>query len=273
VSRDEKTIAGFGDEWSRFDQSGADARDLTAAFNAYFTLFPWQELPPEACGLDLGCGSGRWARMVAKRVGRVICVEPSAHALNVARRTADQCLFIQGAAGELPFRENTMDFCYSLGVLHHTPQPAAGLADAVRCLKPGAPVLVYLYYAFDNRPAWFRSLWRASDAGRVLISRLPNGLRYWITQVIAAVVYYPLARLASFVERAGRSVERFPLSAYRHCNFYMMRNDALDRFGTRLEKRFTEAEVLGLLEGAGLERVTVGGPPFWSGLGFKPSPQ
>jgi hypothetical protein len=46
-----------------------------------------------------------------------------------------------------------MDFGYSLGVLHHLPDPRAGLAACVTKLKPGAPMLVYIYYAFDNRPA------------------------------------------------------------------------------------------------------------------------
>jgi hypothetical protein len=51
-----------------------------------------------------------------------------------------------------------------------------------------------------------------------------------------------------------------------------MRTDALDRFGTRLEKRFTRPQVTELLEDAGLERVRVSdAPPYWCAVGFKPS--
>jgi SAM-dependent methyltransferase len=200
----------------------------------------------------------------------LIGIEPSDQALVVAKRNAVDCQFIRGAAGELPIKDCSFDFAYCLGVLHHTPEPLVGLTDTVRSLKPGAPLLVYLYYALDNRPAWFRLLWRASDAMRDRVSHLPFRLRYIISQLIAACVYLPLARLAALVERTGRDVDGFPLSAYRNRGFYLMRNDALDRFGTRLERRFTRSEVAELLDAAGLERVTVDGPPYWCAVGYKP---
>ncbi|MCY7329778.1 MAG: class I SAM-dependent methyltransferase, partial [Saprospiraceae bacterium] len=64
--------------------------------------------------------------------------------------------------------DGAMDFGYSLGVLHHIPDTRAALAACVRKLKPGAPFLLYLYYAFDNRPWWFKALWRLSDVVRRL---------------------------------------------------------------------------------------------------------
>ena len=49
-----------------------------------------------------------------------------------------------------------------------------------------------------------------------------------------------------------------------------MRNDALDRFGTRLEKRYSREEVRVLLEGAGLEKVDIAdGPPWWVAVGWR----
>jgi hypothetical protein len=82
-----------------------------------------------------------------------------------------------------------------------------------------------------------------SDRGRKVISHLPYGLRYKVSQVIAGLVYCPLVRTARLVETLGINVANFPLSAYRDRSFYVMRADALDRFGTRLEQRFTKIEV------------------------------
>jgi SAM-dependent methyltransferase len=243
---------------------------LALTFESYFRIFPWEVLQEYATGFDLGCGSGRWAALAAPRVGKLICIEPSQQALRVAERNAADCAFVRGTAGQLPLRAGSMDFGYCLGVLHHTFDPLAGLTDAVRSLKPGAPFLVYLYYALDNRPPWFRLLWRVTDAVRRRVSRWPYRLRYTISQAIAALVYLPLARLAAVVERTGRDVDGFPLSAYRHRGFYIMRNDALDRFGTSIERRFTRSEVTELLEAAGLDRVTVDGPPYWCAVGYKP---
>ena len=68
---------------------------------------------------------------------------------------------------------------------------------------------------------------------------IPHGIRYAMSQVIAALVYWPLARSAKLAEYLGMNVVNFPLAPYRNWGFYVMRTDALDRFGTRLEQRFT----------------------------------
>ena len=81
-------------------------------------------------------------------------------------------------------------------MLHHIPDTASALADAARKLKPGAPFLLYIYYAMENRPRWYRALWRASEGARHLVARTPFGLRKAMTTLIAATVYWPLARAA-----------------------------------------------------------------------------
>lgn len=264
------TVEGFGYEWTKFDQSEVNRDELEGIFQQYFAIFPWDSLPPDAVGFDLGCGSGRWAPFVASRTGSLVCIDASIDALRVASRNVPECPLVLGAAGALPLRPSCMDFGYSLGVLHHIPEPLRGLRDAVGALKPGAPFLVYLYYAFDNRPRWFQVVWRASDTIRRFVSRCPAPVRYGISQVLAVAVYLPLARFAALLERRGRTVGSMPLAAYRHRSFYTMRTDALDRFGTRLEHRFTQAEVTALLERAGLERVTVSDSmPYWCAVGYK----
>jgi glycosyltransferase involved in cell wall biosynthesis/SAM-dependent methyltransferase len=270
---DRRTVAGFGYEWTRFDQSPRSEDELRATFSQYFAVFPWSVLPPNSAGVDVGCGTGRWARFAAERAQTMYCIDPSLETLRVAGRLlrdTTNCSFVAAAAGELSFRRDAMDFGYSLGVLHHTPDPLRVLRDAVSTLKPGAPFLVYLYYALDNRPAWFRAAWRVSDLARRAVSTLPSSLRYAFSQVVAGLVYYPLARAALLLERTGRDVARLPLSAYRHRSFYAMRTDALDRFGTRLERRFTAAEVRELMEQAGLERIVISpSAPYWCAVGYR----
>ncbi len=265
------TVEGFGYEWTKFDQSAADPEESERLFDEYFRIFPWESLPVDSLGFDLGSGSGRWARLAAARAGALMCIDASAQALEVTRRNAPDCPTIQACAGALPLRPASMDFAYSLGVLHHIPDPARGLRDAVRALKPGAPFLVFLYYALDNRPWWFRVIWRMSDVVRRLLSRRLSWVRYGASQVLAVVVYLPLARLAAFLEKRGRDVRALPLSAYRDRSFYVMRTDALDRFGTVLEHRFTRDEMRALMEDAGLEKVTFSEEaPYWCAVGYKP---
>jgi SAM-dependent methyltransferase len=85
----------------------------------------------------------------------------------------------------------------ALGVLHHVPDTAAAIRSCAELLKPGAPLLLYLYYATGNRPRWFRWLWHLSNAARLLIRRLPPRPKQLVTDLIALAVYWPLSRLAS----------------------------------------------------------------------------
>ena len=270
---DRATVDDFGREWRRFDQSAVSNAEVRRRFGEYFALFPWDRLPRDAVGFDAGCGSGRWAALVAPRVGRLHCVDASAAALSVAQKGLvglSNVDFHAAPLDAMPLPDNSMDFGYSLGVLHHLPDPAAGLAACVNKLKRGAPMLVYIYYAFENRPAWFRLLWRASDLLRHALSKAPFRLKSAIAELLAACVYWPLARAARLSERLGGNVANWPLSAYRRRSYYAMRTDALDRFGTRLEHRMTQAEIKVLMEQAGLSEIRFrDGVPFWCAIGRK----
>ena len=143
-------------------------------------------------------------------------------------------------------------------------------ADCVAKLKKGAPFLLYLYYAFDNKPWWFKLIWQATQPFEFVISRLPFSLRYFLSQIIAFIVYFPLARFSLLLEKLGFEVDSVPLSAYRSLSFYRMRTDALDRFGTRLAKRFTRGEIKKMMENAGLDNIIFSDSvPYWCAMGYK----
>ena len=279
-NRDPSVIDDFGAEWARFDQSALDERERQLLFDAYFAVFPWHRLPAGAIGMDVGCGSGRWARSVAPRVGRLMAVDPAAAALAVAKTALVEhpnVSFHHTDVDNLPAEDSSLDFAYSLGVLHHVPDTARAIASVVRKLKPGAPLLLYLYYALDNRPWWFRTLWRASNFVRQAISSTPRPLKHALCELIAATVYWPLARGARLLERLGRNVHHFPLAAYRKLSYYTMRTDALDRFGTRLEHRYSRAQIRQMLLEAGCtDPVFHDGEPYWCAMALRsggPRPQ
>lgn len=264
---DPRTVASFGDEWARFDQSALPEAELKRFFDLYFHVFPWHQLPPNAEGFDMGCGSGRWASQVAPKVGKLHCIDPSG-ALEVAKRNLSgisNVNFHAASVDTVPLAQNSQDFGYSLGVLHHIPDTQAALAKCVTLLKPGAPFLVYLYYRFDNRPAWFRVLWELSDIARKIISKLPSGLKHAVTDLIAVAVYWPLARLARITDR-----KNLPLYSYRFASLYTMRTDSRDRFGTPLEQRFTRTEIEAMMQQSGLNDIRFHeSEPYWVAVGVK----
>ena len=271
-NQDKNTVEGFGDEWSRFDQSDLPEDEQQLLFDEYFSVFPWKDISIESVGFDLGCGTGRWAKSVAPKVKKLICIDPS-NAIDIAKKNLsnfNNCEFESATVDDIPIDNNSMDFGYSLGVLHHVPDTEMGIKQCVEKLKKGAPLLLYLYYRFDNRPFWFRFIWSISDLLRKIISKMPYGLRYIFSQIIAVLVYFPLARTALYLGKLNLNVSNFPLSSYKNLSFYTMRTDALDRFGTRLEQRFTRDEIKNMMENAGLENIKFSNSkPFWVAVGYK----
>jgi ubiquinone/menaquinone biosynthesis C-methylase UbiE len=268
---DPKVVEAYGKVWERFKRR--ETPDVDRMFGENFELFPWERLGPHAEGFDAGCGSGHWAQLVAPRVGRLHCIDASAQVISVAREllAGTNCEFHLASVSEMPLADASQDFGYSVGVLHHIPDTLGGLKACTRKLKPGAPFLLYLYYAFDNRPWWFRMLWRSTEWLRFTVSRLPFGLRARLTDLIAALIYWPLARTAGIAERVFHlDVDAWPLSYYRNLSFYSMRGAALDRFGTRLEQRFTRAQIEAMMQEAGLTEVRFrNGPPYWCAVGIR----
>lgn len=269
---DQTVVKDFGTEWTRFNQSNLDEDEQRAIFDAYFAVFPWEELPENAVGADIGCGSGRWAQLAAARVGRLHCVEPS-DAIYVARENLQNLSnveFHHVDVDHLPFADESLDFIYSLGVLHHIPNTSEALKQSVKKLKKGGFALIYLYYRFDNRPMWFQGVWRASDAVRKVTSQLPAPAKHRVADLLAATVYWPLTRIAKAADLAGLDSSNIPLSSYRDKSFYTMRTDALDRFGTRLEQRFTRSEIQEMMRSAGLTDICFSDDlPFWCACGVK----
>jgi SAM-dependent methyltransferase len=271
---DAETVRSYGDLWVRFTQEQLSDRERQEIFDRYFGIFPWEMLPKNGGeGVDVGCGPGRWGMLVAPRVAKLHMVDASADALGVCQqnlRAFKNVDFHVADVADMPMSDCSLDFAYSLGVLHHVPNTAAGIKSIAQKLKPGAPFLIYLYYAFDNRPGWYRTLWRSTDAVRRYISRLPLGARAPIAELIATVVYWPLARTARVLDAVGLLPRNWPLSYYRQRSFYHIRHAARDRFGTPLEQRFTRKQITSMLETAGFKQVQFAdGPPYWVALAFK----
>ena len=270
---DKQVVDSFGDEWRKFNHHHIDSSSLKISFNQYFDIFPFDILNPESEGFDMGCGSGRWSKFIAPLVGKLNLIDPSQDALDSAKMHLSKysnCNYICSGVSETDIVDGSQDFGYCLGVLHHIPDTQKGIYDCAKLLKRGAPFLLYLYYRFDNKPLWFKGIWYLSNIFRVLISSMPKTIKNFICEVIAIIVYLPLARISKIFEAVGINVDNFPLSDYRSKPFYILRNDARDRFGTKLEKRFTKNEIKEMLDSAGLDLVRFSEQtPYWVCLSRK----
>ena len=270
-----KTVEDFGEEWNKYNQTSISDEELKIVWNQYFEIFPFEELSSDAEGFDMGCGSGRWAKFIADKVELLNCIDPSEKALNVAKKNLSgfsNINFLQASVNDNILKENSQDFGYSLGVLHHIPDTLEGIKACAKLLKKDAPFLLYCYYNFENRPTFFKSLWGLSDFFRKILAPLSFRKKIYITLILAYLIYYPMARFALVCEKIGINVTNFPLSDYRKKSFYFMKTDALDRFGTRVEKRFSKGEIQSMLLEAGFKDIRFSeNAPFWVSISRKRS--
>jgi hypothetical protein len=125
--------------------------------------------------------------------------------------------------------------------------------------------LLYIYYSLDNRSGLYRALFAASDLLRRGISRLPRRSKFFVCEVVAVVAYGPFVLCARLFKRFGGDAWRHvPLSYYADKPWKVCRNDALDRFGTPLEKRFSQEEIRRMLLAAGMSEIRFSEhPPYW----------
>lgn len=273
LNQDRNTVKSFGDEWSRMNQSNLSEIERKKIFNDYFLIFPFNLIGKDSIGFDMGCGSGRWAAIMAPLVKRLFCIDASSEAIKVARenlKSFDNINYQISSVNETGLDSDLFDFGYSLGVLHHLPNTSAAITSCAMLLKKGSPFLLYLYYSFDNKPLWYKLVWQISELVRGVVNKLPPALKMKLTDLLAIIIYLPLSRIAFLFEKAGFNVDNFPLSYYKDKSFYTMRTDSRDRFGTPLEKRFSKIEIKQMMEKAGFKNVKFSEfKPYWVVVGIK----
>lgn len=270
---DWKTVDSFGDEWTKFESFTEE--EIIEIGNEYFDIVDDTMLNRSMTALDVGCGTGRWTKYAAKRAGFVEAIDPSHAVLPATKLLKDipNIRVTQAEVSDLPFENESFDFVFSLGVLHHIPDTQQAMIDAVKMLKKKGYFLVYLYYGFDNRGTLFKIVYHLSNMIRLVVNKLPQTLKAIVCDLLAIFLYFPLVSLAKIVRAItpGKNwYQKIPLSAYVNKSFKVMRNDSLDRFGTPLEQRFTQIEIIEMMEKSGLENIVFSTKePYWHAVGQK----
>jgi SAM-dependent methyltransferase/uncharacterized protein YbaR (Trm112 family) len=265
-----RTATAFGEEWRYFS---AHLPDYEALARSYFDLLEEQDF--SGLTLDAGCGMGRWARHAAGR-GRALLAVDLSESVEVAARTLaglPNTHVLQADVYRLPFPRGIFDLVYSLGVLHHLPDPQEGLKRVAWHLKEGRRFLGYFYYAFDNRPGFYRVLIPVVSALRWIISRFPRQLARVVCLFIAIFVYWPLIQLGRLLNAMGfrEAARHVPLyEFYGGKRFSIIFNDSVDRFATAIEFRFSREQLRETFSRAGLGEVRFSETaPFWKVVGSR----
>ena len=269
---DQGVIDSFGHEWAAFDYTETEtAEALDAQFAAYCAPIDLSQFDPEtSVAGDFGAGSGRWSSRLAPYFSRVYALEPSDGASTVLKTKfagGTKIVVLQETVGVNSIPAQSLDLAMSLGVLHHIPDTGLAIKDVSRSIKPGGFFLCYLYYDLENKSMYYKMIFRGVNLVRKVISGRPQPFKRLSATIIAAVVYWPLARLSKLLKKLGVDTSNIPLHHYADMPFVMLANDALDRFGTSLEQRFSRAEITEMLRAADFDLTTLKfskAEPFWT---------
>ena len=231
----EAYVASFGRQWNRYDVA-RDAED-----EAVFAV-KTGVAPTELAGLtvlDAGCGGGRYARLAGRFGARVVGVDLSDSVVK-ARALCDDLpdvTIVQADLTALPLAEATFDLAFSIGVLHHGPEPRKAFQEVARRVKPGGRLAVWLYRRNTPPQEWVNSGLRA------LTTRLPARVLEPIAAGMGVLGSIPglnktLNKLANF--------SNHPDWTLRVC-------DNFDWYAPRYQSHHTVAELMGWFAEEGFE--------------------
>jgi len=152
-------VASFGRQWNRYDVARDDEDEATFAVKTGLAARDLAGLSV----LDAGCGGGRYARLAGRHGARVVGVDLSA----AVEKAAALCAGLPGVAIvradllDLPLAERAFDLAFSIGVLHHSPDPRRAFAQVAARVKPGGRLAVWLYRRNTPPQEWLNAALRA----------------------------------------------------------------------------------------------------------------
>ncbi|MEE2610095.1 MAG: methyltransferase domain-containing protein [Acidobacteriota bacterium] len=265
LSAERRTIRSYSYQWRKFkemyphwEQVFLDSiRPITPSF------FPGKR------GLDAGCGFGRSLRYAASYGAEMFGLDLS-EAIEAARdntRHLPNVHLVQGDIFHPPLAPAVLDFVYSIGVLHHLPDPKAGFLTLTRLLKPDAPIFIWVYLRHRGRQIAAFSLMRA------ISTRVP--LRFLNVACLAIATGQWLAwilpyRILHRFRATRRLARHIPFTLYAQYPFRVLHTDWFDGLSVPLVNYYRREHVEAWYREAGLERVRI--DEDWRGraLGYAP---
>ena len=248
----------FGYQWNRFRQEQIDSfNGTTLSADRFWTETGWTpETMKGKWVLDAGCGAGRFLDIASQADANIVGIDISS-AIDAARSNMEgrsNVHFIQASIYGLPFREGTFDFCYSIGVIQHTPDPRESLKAIGRVIKSGGRFAATIY----GRKPWtklYSKYWYRPFTKRMKKETLLNGIEKIMPAAFSITNF--LFRLPGVVGRGFQFV--IPVANYVHEPQLTERDryawailDTFDMLSPYYDQPMTEEEAVSALADVGI---------------------
>ena len=265
-----RTQRSFGYQWTAYAEMVCDFRE-----NFWNYLQPaTPEFFRGKLGLDAGCGFGRHIYHAAACGAEMVGLDFS-RAIDSARRNTCHLPNVHLVQADLyhpPFAEETFDFVYSLGVLHHLPDPGRGAGTLATLVKPEGSLFVWLYSS-KRRVVNF-----LLERVRTVTTRLPYPLLRATSRLGAIVDWFGFVlpyQVLTRVPGARGFIERLTparVKVYSRYPFQVLEADWFDRLAAPVRFYYDEQGAGALVREAGFKdvRVSATGLYGWRMRGLKP---
>ena len=249
------TRESFGYQWTRFSEMVVDFRQ-----NFLHYIAPIDEsFFPGKRGLDLGCGFGRHiynaAQFGAEMVG--VDISDAIDSTRVNTQGLPNVHLVQADVYHLPFKKGIFDFAYSIGVLHHLPEPEKAYQCIVDLVRPGGSVFIWVY---SNTRRFVNF---GLETVRAVTTRSPKQLQQAMAFVGATIDWAGFIvpyRIAAGLPIVGPVVSRLALprlKVYVEYPFQVVYADWFDRLAAPIRFYYDDAAMRGWLDRARLGRTAV----------------
>lgn len=231
----------FSFEWQRHARTQLDSAASSESERTFREKTGF--IPAEVAGklvLDAGCGMGRFADVVSRWGGNVVAFDLS-YAVEAAYQNIglrDNMCILQADLFKMPFRKESFDIIYSIGVLHHTPNCEAAFRQLPGLLKPGGTIAIWVYETMGLGVKF-------SDCFRMLSVRIPPRLLYAFCHLAAPLgVLYRTPLFGSVLKRL------LPISTHPKAEWRIL--DTFDWYASRYQSKHTYPEVYHWFRSEGL---------------------
>lgn len=267
-----KTRERFSFAWSKFAKKEVAKEWYKDSFS-YLKMVPKEIFSGAGrMGLDVGCGSGADILNIAQYGSNMVGIDISDSILVTKENVKGHknISLVKASVYDLPFKDDSFDFAYSFGVLHHLPDPERGFTAIINKIKKGGHIIIYVYEDFAGRSRVERFLLKAVNMLRIATTRMPPVLLHALCILMSPFVFLFCSLPYQVLKRIGpakKIAERIP---FRHTmRLDCIVSDLYDRFSPPVEKRYNKEEIADWFKRSGLDDIQIRYYRGWVGWGRK----